>query len=796
MANFYVALLLAGLQTLAFAHHTPVRHEKETEAHLSAEHAHTVPYLKLAPSNADFAFKFYREVASGAAQRNIFFSPLSITAAFSMVALGAKSNTLRQLWSGLGFNQLDISEHELHECFRHLLHVLNNPNADIELNMGGALFIDEKLQPLKKFLDEAQHFYESEISQTPLKNPEEAMNQINSYIEEKTHGKLQDVIKGLDPEAVMVLVNYLFMKAYWRNPFSYEVTREEDFFVDKRTTVRVPMMHRKGVYKTYHDTDLSCQVVEVPYKGSASALFILPDPGKMKQVEDSLNKDVLFKWLNSVRPGRIDLYLPRFSISGSYDVKAFFQKLGVTDLFENHADLSGITGKPELKVSKAIIYLLLFCVQVNCYHLSGHQKNQDGHREDSALKRKRHLLDKQEKTPTGSDKMASIRTDFAFRLYNHVISGAADKNVFLSPLSISTAFAVLALGANSETKGQLLKGLGFNLSEIEEEEIHEGFHDLLHNRPYAKSEVTTWTEPEVNIGNALFIEESLKPRPEFSKDVKALYEAESFSCNFSNYIGAEKQINNYIMNKTKGKIPHSVERLDQSTVMVLVNYITFKADWKLAFDTASTMEEDFFVDANRTVKVSLMSQEGFYKYLRDEDLSSWVVAIDFRGDGIADTYRDDITAFFILPDEGKMKHLEGALLKENVSKWAAFFRISDYEGLHLYIPKFTISSSYNLKDIMEKLGVTDIFNNNADLSGINGERNLKLSKIVHKAVLDLRESGTKDETVTTFWSWPQLLPISSPPVLKFNKPYMMVITDKKANIIFLAKMVDPTEGQT
>lgn len=73
--------------------------------------------------------------------------------------------------------------------------------------------------------------------------------------------------------------------------------------MDKRTTVRVPMMNRDGLFNSYRDTDLSCRVVELPYKGSASALFILPDPGKMKQVEDALNKEVLLKWLNSLRSG-------------------------------------------------------------------------------------------------------------------------------------------------------------------------------------------------------------------------------------------------------------------------------------------------------------------------------------------------------------------------------------------------------------------------------------------------------------------------------------------------------------
>ncbi|XP_020666693.3 alpha-1-antiproteinase [Pogona vitticeps] len=354
MANLYVALLLAGLHTFAYCHRVPAHHERENEHHISAKHDHNAPYLKLVPGNVDFAFKFYRAAAEGSGRNNIFFSPLSISTAFSMLSLGAKSDTLRQLLSGLGFNQTDITEHEIHEGFHHLLRKLNSPDAEHELNIGNALFIDEKLKPLKKFLDETKHFYMSDVSHANFENPEEATNQINSYIEEKTHGKLEDVIKGLDPEAIMVLVNYNYLKAYWRNPFNYEATREGDFFVDKHTAVRVPMMNRDGFFSSYRDTDLSCQVVQLPYKGSASALFILPDPGKMKQVEDALNKDVLFKWLHSLRRRRINLYVPRFSISGKYVLKGLMRKLGVIDVFTNNADLSGITREHNLMVSKAL----------------------------------------------------------------------------------------------------------------------------------------------------------------------------------------------------------------------------------------------------------------------------------------------------------------------------------------------------------------------------------------------------------------------------------------------------------
>ncbi|KAG8449076.1 hypothetical protein GDO86_015939 [Hymenochirus boettgeri] len=336
-------------------HHHDHHHGKEKHHHHHHNHSEeSMACHKLSPFNSKFAFNLFRQVAAEHPSENIFFSPVSISTAFAMLSLGAKGATLSQILEGLSFNASEISEEEIHPGFQHLLHMLNDPHSELQLESGNALFVADDFKPLQKFLDDVKKFYESEAFSTDFKNEEEAKKLINDYVEKKTHGKIAELLKSVNPQSVLLLINYIYFRGKWEKPFEVEFTKDGDFHVDNETVVTVPMMSKNGRFNVAYDKEHGCTVVEIPYKGNATSLFILPDEGKLQQVEEALNKPTIKSWKKLFHYQSIDLKIPKFSISATLDLKEELTKMGVTDVFSDRSDLSGIVESPPLKVSKAI----------------------------------------------------------------------------------------------------------------------------------------------------------------------------------------------------------------------------------------------------------------------------------------------------------------------------------------------------------------------------------------------------------------------------------------------------------
>uniref|UniRef100_A0A672J151 Alpha-1-antitrypsin homolog n=1 Tax=Salarias fasciatus TaxID=181472 RepID=A0A672J151_SALFA len=294
---------------------------------------------KLSEPNAEFALTLYKKLdAHTAAGKNIFYSPISISAALSMVSSGARGDTRSQLMSTLGYAALNQTQ--VDDGYEHFFHVLEHHQTNQQLDVGNIVAVKTGFQPSQQFVADIKQHYVGELHNVDFTNPEKAAAQMNKLIAGKTHGKIKDMVKDLDPETVMMLLNYVYFRGQWEHPFEAKLTSKEDFHVDESTTVQVDMMKRTGRYDIYEDNDNHTTVVRLPYKGNTSMIIVLPDEGKMKEVEDGFTMEV------------VDLSLPKFSISAEASLEQILEELGVTYAFSDFADFSGLSEDIKLVVSK------------------------------------------------------------------------------------------------------------------------------------------------------------------------------------------------------------------------------------------------------------------------------------------------------------------------------------------------------------------------------------------------------------------------------------------------------------
>ncbi|XP_037357752.1 serpin A9 [Talpa occidentalis] len=270
-----------------------------------------------------------------------------------MLSLGARSATRSQILQGLGFNPQHTPEAAIHRGFQRLVHSINIPSQSLDVKMGSVLFVRKELRLQAKFLDDVKRLYESKVFPMDFSDAAAALERINGYVEKETRGKVVGLVQGLEPMVAMVLVNHIFFKGKWEKPFAPADTRNNfPFLVDKKTSVRVPMMHQVEQFAFGVDPELNCSLLQMGYKGDTTVLFMLPGQGKMRQLEQALSARRLQKWSHLLRKRWVEVFMPKFSISASYDLETILPKMGIRDAFGKNADFSGITKRGSLQVSK------------------------------------------------------------------------------------------------------------------------------------------------------------------------------------------------------------------------------------------------------------------------------------------------------------------------------------------------------------------------------------------------------------------------------------------------------------
>ncbi|MBN3287680.1 ZPI inhibitor, partial [Polyodon spathula] len=307
----------------------------------------------LASKNIEFAMNLYRKIASQH-DDNIFFSPLCISSAFAMLSLGAKGNTYDQIIKGLNLDLLQSKDKPniIPALFRQQQKNITS-SQDLDLTLGGAMFVPQDFNVLETFLSQTKEYFNTDTIQL---NPILTTN-INEYVEKMTSGKIKELLKTVDPNTKLMLINYVLFKGKWEEPFDANYTEQARFYVNNYRIVSVPTMFRSDPFQLGYDDKLKLSILKLPYRGDASMIVLLPDKdADYNSIDEEISAEHFHQWLRMLKKMsvKMEVYFPKFKLEQSYKMKKILPALGITDLFNYQADLSGINMETGLKVSEVI----------------------------------------------------------------------------------------------------------------------------------------------------------------------------------------------------------------------------------------------------------------------------------------------------------------------------------------------------------------------------------------------------------------------------------------------------------
>ncbi|XP_037012320.2 serpin B3 [Artibeus jamaicensis] len=325
----------------------------------------------LSEANTRFAYDLFQQLRKSE-KENIFYSPLSVSAAIAMTYLGAQENTASEIQKVLHFNEVTedakggattahvIKSGNVHQQFQKLLTELNKPTNAYELHLANRLFAAKKFSFLQEYMDHVNTFYLAGMETVDFVNAaDESRKKINSWTESQTKEKIKNLFPedSINSATVLVLVNAIYFKGQWNEKFDPKLTEQGEFWLNKDTSKPVQMMKRGGHFKFSKLEDLPAKILEIPYKDKdLSMVLLLPNERDgLQQLEDKLTAEKLVEWTSSQnkRTTHVDLHLPRFKVEESYNLEDVVGALGVVDAFSPlDADFSGMTGGRGLSLSK------------------------------------------------------------------------------------------------------------------------------------------------------------------------------------------------------------------------------------------------------------------------------------------------------------------------------------------------------------------------------------------------------------------------------------------------------------
>ncbi|MFC2077053.1 serpin family protein [candidate division KSB1 bacterium] len=368
------------------------------------------------------------------------------------------------------------------------------------------------------------------------------------------------------------------------------------------------------------------------------------------------------------------------------------------------------------------------------------------------------------------NQLISSDNNFGIKLFKEINSVETDNNLFVSPFSVSMALGMTFNGAAGETEQVMRQVLG--LGQLTLPEINESYQSLIELLRGLDSNVI------FHIANSIWYSRAYTFEPEFIDLNKTYFDAEVAGLDFTDQ-SSVGTINDWVKDKTEGKIDRILDEIGPLEIMFLINAIYFKGDWTWQFDPEDTKDDTFTLSDGTPTACRMMVQKADLRYYETKDLQ--VVDLPY-GEG-------EYSMTILLPQpEVNLDYIIGQLTDNTWAQWTGGL---EEETVSLSLPKFSLRFKMQLNDVLKGLHMSIAFNpDTADFTRLYAPGGAYIGKVLHKTFVDVNEEGTEAAAVTSVAI--ELRSAGGSRVMRIDRPFLFVIRENfSGTILFIGKIMQP-----
>jgi serine protease inhibitor len=284
--------------------------------------------------------------------KNIFISPFSIHSCLEMVFVGADGRTKANMAEVLNLSGLDAQSAASHYgVFVKQMQAPKNipgitgPGKSLTLEIANSLWAQNNVRFVPGYSKLISTSFNADCKTIDFRNPN-SVSVINAWVKQKTHNKIDSIVKTLDPATFMMLINSAYFKAHWDKVFDKKLTAAGDFHMLSGNSVKAQMMHRDGQF--FYGEDANVQVIKLPYTDDRFAMYVFLPRGTTDANSfcETLSAENWAKYMSLMQKGNGSLTLPRFKMNYELHLKKLLSQMGMPDAFTPAANFNQMTVPP------------------------------------------------------------------------------------------------------------------------------------------------------------------------------------------------------------------------------------------------------------------------------------------------------------------------------------------------------------------------------------------------------------------------------------------------------------------